>query len=53
MPQATHHFDVSGWPMERGRGCGAQFIDTAADNGAITDWHLGQVRPDLPICNND
>lgn len=49
MPKATHHTDISGWPKRPGTGCGARFVDMRSDNGAVTDWHLLQVRPDLPI----
>lgn len=50
MPKVSHHTDVSGWNPQRGAGCGARFVDMRSDNGAVTDWHLKRVRPDLPIC---
>lgn len=49
LPRNTHHTDVSGYPIQRGAGCGARFTDMRSDNGGVTDWHLKRLRPDLPI----
>jgi hypothetical protein len=49
LPRRTHHTDISGYDPRPGGGCGARFVDMETDNRAVTDWHLKQVRPDLPI----
>jgi len=45
----THHADVSGYSPERGGGCGARFVDTRSEYGAITPDVLRRARPDLPV----
>ena len=49
MPTVDRHTDVSGWSPQRGAGCGARFVDMQSDSPVVTDWHLKQVRPDLPV----
>lgn len=47
--EATRHTDVSGYDPRPGGGCGAYFVSTRSGHSAITDSHLREVRPDLPI----
>ena len=49
LAKAIRHTDVSGWERKPGGGCGARFVDAAPGHPAVTDWHLRQVRPDLPV----
>lgn len=45
----THHTDISGYTPKPGGGCGARFVNTVSGHGAVTEWHLRDVRPDLPV----
>ncbi|MFF8618821.1 hypothetical protein [Streptomyces sp. NPDC015350] len=47
------HTDISGWQPTPGGGCGARFVNIASRSRAVTDARLRELRPDLPLRDQD